>query len=350
MLYVTDSQMLCCFLALSANARVCTQQLSTVAFFVTPDKKKAVRTNKEKKEYQQVLAYLLQVYPISSFSTFCQLFDQDSIVKIFALLGFCDQQQENLQQIEQMTSGFKNHLQQQTQIQDFGAHCAQHSGCELPKEKLELIINDILKAYIFMVHYCIKMYPPVQNPADSIKERIRGDLQSQLKSMRIGSAILVQIPIADKVFSKEEEFEAFRQCTTAEEIEKKTQTYEMARTKNLSPDAQKTEAESNKYAIILKGENQPLSLPQNAPTIFQEAIDQSIAAGKTVCLEYKGKGPNGEEVEVGICALAHLNTSTDLPQIVPEELVAQLAQAEAAGPFMKPVLTTAIRAVRMEAV
>lgn len=342
--------MLCCFLALFGGARVCTQQLSTVAFFVTPDKNKAVRTNKEKKEYQQVLAYLLKVYPINSFVAFSQMFDQDNILKIFALLEFCDQQQESSQQIEQMTVGFKTHLQQQTQIQDFGAHCAQHSECDLPKEKLELMINDILKAYIFMVHYCIKMYPPVQNPAESIKDRIRSDLQSQLKSMRIGSAILVQIPLADKVFSKEEELEVFRKCTTVEEIEKKIQTYEMARTKNLSPDSQKSEAGSTKYAIILKGENQPLSLPQTAPPIFQEAIDQSIAAGKPVCVEYKGKGPNGEEIEVGICALAHLNSAGDLPQALPEELVAQLAQAEAAGPFMKPVLTTAIRAVRMETV
>mgnify|MGYP001567367949 CR=1 FL=1 len=342
--------MLYFFLALSAHARVCTQQLSTVAFFVTPDKNKAVRTNKEKQEYQQVLTYLLKVYPISSFISFCHMFDQDNIVKIFALLEFCNQQQESLQQIEQMTGGFKTHLQQQTQIQDFGAHCSQHSGCDLPKEKLELIIHDILKAYIFMVHYCIKMYPPVQNPADSIKERIRSDLQSQLKTMRLGNAILVQIPIADKVFSKEEEFEAFRKCTTMQEIENKIQTYEMARTKNLSPEAQKTESESSKYAIILKGENQPLSLPQAAPPVFQEAIDQSIAIGKPVCIEYKGKGPTGEEIEVGICALALLNPSAGLPQIVPEELVAQLAQAEAAGPFMKPVLTTAIRAVRMETV
>jgi hypothetical protein len=342
--------MLCCFLALSAGARVCTQQLSTVAYFVTSDKNKAVRTNKEKKEYQQVLAYLRQIYPINSFGAFCQLFDQDNIIKIFALLGFCDQQQNSLQQIEQMTAGFKVHLQQQTQIQDFGAHCAEHSGCDLPKEKLELMINDILKAYLFMVHYCIKMYPPVQNPADSIKERIRTDLQSQLKRMRIGSAILVQIPLAEKVFSKEEEFEAFRKCTTMEEIEKKVQAYEMSRTKNISPEAHKAESESTKYAIILKGENQPLSLPPTAPPIFQEAIDQSIAEGKPVCVEYKGKGPNGEAIEVGICALAHLSATADLPQAVPEELVLQLSQAEAAGPFMKPVLTTATRAVRMESV
>lgn len=342
--------MLFCFLALSAGARACTQQLSTVAFFVTADKNKAVRTNKEKKEYQQVLAYLRQIYPISSFGVFCQLFDQDNIIKIFALLGFCEQQQESQQQIEQMTVGFKNHLQQQTQIQDFGAHCAEHSGCDLPKEKLELIINDILKAYLFMVHYCIKMYPPVQNPADSIKERIRGDLQSQLKRVRIGSAILVQIPLAEKVFSKEEELEAFRKCTTMEEIENKIQTYEMARTKNLSPDALKSESESTKYAIILKGENQPLSLPPSAPPIFQEAIDQSITEGKPVCVEYKGKSQNGEQIEVGICALARLNSTTDLPQTVPEELIVQLSQAEAAGSFMKPVLITAVRAVRMEEV
>lgn len=342
--------MLYCFLALSASLHVCTQQLSTVAFFVTADKNKAVRTNKEVKEYQQVLAYLRQIYPVSSFGAFCQLFDQDNIIKIFALLGFCEQQQENQQQIEQMTAGFKNHLQQQTQIQDFGTHCAEHSGCNLPKEKLELIINDILKAYLFMVHYCIKMYPPVQNPADSVKERIRSDLQSQLKRMRIGSAILVQIPLAEKVFSKEEELEAFRKCTTMQEIEKKIQTYEMARTKNLSPEALKSESESAKYAIILKGENQPLSLPPSAPPVFQEAVDQSIAEEKPVCIEYKGKGPNGEQIEVGICALARLNTTADVPQAVPEELVIQLSQAEAAGSFMKPVLTTAIRAVRMEAV
>jgi hypothetical protein len=342
--------MLCCFFSLFADSSACTQQLSTVAFFVTPDKNKAVRTNKEKKEYGQVLAYLRQVYPISSFASFCELFNQDNIIKIFALLEFCGQQQDSRQQIEQMTAGFKAHLQQQTQIQDFEAHCAEHSGCDLPKEKLEMIINDILKAYLFMVHYCIKMYPPVQNPADSIKERIRADLQSQLKRMRIGSAILVQIPLADKVFSKEEEFEAFRKCTTMEEIERKVQAYEMSRTKNLSPDAQKKEAESSKYAIILKGENQPLSLPPTAPSVFQEAIDQSIAEGKPVCLEYKGKRPQGEQIEVGVCALARLNDDENLPQAVPEELVVQLSQAEAAGPFMKPVLTTAVRAVRMETV
>lgn len=342
--------MLCCFLALSAHATICTQQLSTVAFFVTPDKNKAVRTNKEKKEYQQVLAYLQKVYPISSFNAFCQLFDQDNIIRMFALLGFSDQQQDSQQQIEQMTAGFKNHLQQQTQIPDFGTHCAEHSDCDLPKEKLELIINDILKAYLFMVHYCIKMYPPVQSPANVIKERIRADLQSQLKRMRIGSAIIVQIPIAEKVFSKEEEFEAFKKCKNMEEIEKKIQAYEMSRTRNLSPDVLKSESESTRYAVILKGENQPLSLPPTAPPVFQEAIDQSIAEGKSVCLEYKGKGPNGEQIEVGICALAHLSEEKDLPQTVPEELVLQLSQAEAAGPFMKPVITTAIRAVRMEEV
>lgn len=342
--------MLCFSLAILVHATVCSQQLSTVAFFVTPDKNKAVRTNKEKKEYQQVLAYLQKVYPISSFGTFCNLFDQDNIIRIFALLGFADQQQDSRQQIEQMTAGFKNHLQQQTQIQDFGAHCAEHSGCDLPKEKLELIINDILKAYLFMVHYCIKMYPPVQNPADIIKERIRADLLSQIKRMRMGSAIIVQIPLAEKVFSKEEEFEAFRKCTTMEEIEKKVQAYEISRTRNLSPDILKSESDATKYAVILKGENQPLSLPPAAPPVFQEAIDQSIAEGKPVCLEYKGKGPNGDQIEVGICALAHLSGEKDLPQAVPEELVLQLAQAEAAGPFMKPVLTTAIRAVRMEEV
>ena len=249
-----------------------------------------------------------------------------------------------------MTVGFKNHLQQQTQIQDFGAHCAEHSGCDLPKEKLELIINDVLKAYLFMVHYCIKMYPPVQNPADTIKERIRNTLQSQFKNMRIGSAILVQIPLADKVFSKEEEFEAFRKCASIEEIENKIKAYEMSRTRNLSADTLKTESESTKYAVVLKGENQPLSLPSSAPPVFQEAIDQSIVNGKPVCLEYKGFGPNGEQIEVGICALARLNGESDIPQAVPEELVLQLSQAEAAGPFMKPVLTTAIRAVRMEEV
>lgn len=342
--------MLFCFLALSASARACSQQLSTVAFFVTSDKNKAVRTNKEVKEYQQVLVYLRQIYPVSSFGAFCQLFDQDNIIKIFALLGFCEQQQESQQQIEQMTVGFKNHLQQQTQIQDFGGHCLEHSGCALPKEKLELIINDILKAYLFMVHYCIKMYPPVQNPADSIKERVHNDLQSQLKRMRIGSAILVQIPLAEKMFSKEEELEAFRKCTTMQEIENKIQAYEIARTKNLSPDALKSEPESAKYAIVLKGEDQPLSLPPSAPSVFQEAIDQSIGEGKPVCIEYKGKGPTGEQIEIGICALARLNTAADVPQTVPEELVTQLSQAEAAGSFMKPVLTTAIRAVRMEVI
>lgn len=307
-----------------------------------------MRTNKEKKEYQQVLAYLLKVYPVSSFSSFGQLFAQDNIIKIFALLEFCDQQPEGLQQIEQMTVGFKTHLQQQTQIQDFGTHCTEHSGCDLPKEKLEVIINDILKTYLFMVHYCIKMYPPVQNPADSIKDRIRADLQAQLKRMRIGNAILVQIPLAGKVFTKEDELEVFRKCTTIEEIEKKIQTYEISRTKSLPPHTQ--ESESAKYAIILKGENQPLSLPPTAPPIFQEAIDQSIAESKPICVAYKGKGPHGEQIEVGICALAHLTSSGNLPHAVPEELVLQLSQAEAAGPFMKPVLATAIRAVRMEEV
>lgn len=340
--------MLLCFLSsLSAGARGCSQRLFSVAFFVTAKDEQAVRTNKEKKEYEQVLAYLLKVYPISSFAVFGQMFSQENIIKIFALLVFCDQQKETKQQIEQMTVGFKNHLQQQTQIQDFGAHCAEHSGCSLPKERLELIINDILKAYLFIVHYCIKMYPPVQNPADSIRNRIRENLQNQLKHLRIGSAILVQIPLADKVFSKEEEFEAFRKCTTAEEIEKKIQDYEMSRAKNISPDAQKTESESTKYAIILKGENQPLSLPPSAPPVFQEAIDQSIAENKPVCLEYKGKKPNGEQIEVGICALARLNSTEDLSQTVPEELVTQLAQADAACPFMPPVLTAAISAVRM---
>jgi|GEM_PF-5246817 len=342
--------MLCLLLScLSIKACTATQPLSTVAFFITSDKNKAVRTNKEKKEYQQVLTYLQKVYPISSFSNFCQLFDQDNIIKIFALLVFIEQQQETQCQIDQMTAGFKNHLQQQTQIRDFGAHCAEHSGCDLPKEKLEQIINDVLKAYLFMVHYCIKMYPSVQNPANSIKDRIRGDLQSQLKKMRIGSAILVQIPIAEKVFSKEEEFDAFKKCTTIEEVEKKIQAYEAARTRNLSPDAFKAESESAKYAVILKGENQPLALPANVPPVFQEAVDQSIATGAPVCLEYKGTGPNGEQIEVGVCALARLNNNTtDLPQAVPEDLVTQLSQAEAAGPFMKPVLTTAVRAVRME--
>ena len=250
-----------------------------------------------------------------------------------------------------MTAGFKGHLQQQTQIQDFGAHCAEHSGCKLPKEKLELIINDILRAHIFMVHYCIKMYPAVQNPADTIKERIRNQLRDQLrdqlKQMRVGSAILAQIPLAEKIFSKEEEFDAFRKCTSIEEVEKKIQDYEMARVKNLSPEAQKNETTINKYAIILKGENQPLSLPPSAPPVFQEAIDQSITEGKPVCLEYKGKGPNGEPIEIGICAFARLTRAGDLPSDVPEPLVVQLSQAEAAGPFMKPVLITAVRAVRM---
>ena len=281
-------------------AAVATNKLYTAAFFVTPDKLRSIRTNKERDEYAQVLVYLERIYPLDSFKTFCRLFDSNNILKIFALLEFCEQQKDTVMQINSMLSGFREHLQHQTQIQDLSSHCIEDTKTSMSKEKVDHIINEILKAYLFMVNYCIKMYPPVQNPADSVKERIRKTLEAHVKNMQVGSAILIQIPIAEKVFSKEEEYDSFRKCKTIEEVEKKVQSYEMTRTKNMSQEVVQNESPNNKYAIILKGIDQPLSLPPSAPSVFQEAIDRSIQEDKPVCLDYKGVAPNGESIDVPI--------------------------------------------------
>lgn len=322
----------------------------TRAFMVIPQKsnvsqKSSTVTNKDVENYAKVFAYLRQVYPDLDLKTFV---DEESILDFFGLLAFCQTQTDRSSQLDFLVNQFKNYVQQSLQIESLADHCIQNNpDIKLSPSAISQIIDDIIRIYFFTMQYTMKIYPNVQNPPQAIIDQVRTRMQSRIRNVQIGNGILVQIPIMDKVFTKEQELEDFRKAKTIEEIEEKVNTYEMNRTKGKSPAEIENEPAYMKYGIIIKGENQPLTFPAGAPAIFQNAIDQSIAEKKAVCLEHKQTLPDGKDIEIAVCALATVNENQQMPEI-PEDMVMQTAQAQAAIPFIKSVIETAKNAVHFE--